>query len=75
MKTDLKRYMCPNVPSNIIYHSQDTEATSVPINRSMGEDVANTHTHTHTHTRTGLLFSHSSTCICNNVDGASIMLS
>ena len=49
MKTDLKRYMCPNVPSNIIYHSQDTEATSVPINRSMGEDVANTHTHTHTH--------------------------
>ena len=34
-----KRYMHPNVCSNVIYNSQDMEATQVPINRQMNEYV------------------------------------
>lgn len=45
----LKKYMHPNVHSNIIYNGQDMDATSVPVNRWMDkEDVAYTHTHKNT---------------------------
>ena len=33
MKTILKRSMHPNVPSSIVYNSQDMETTQVPISR------------------------------------------
>ena len=38
--TNLKRCMHPNVPSSIIYNSQDLETTKVPNCRWMNEDVA-----------------------------------
>ena len=42
---NLERYMHPNVPSSIIYNSQDKEATLVPI-------ITNKHKGTHTNTHT-----------------------
>ena len=43
--------MNPNVHSNIIYDSQDMEATQIPTNRWMDkEDMVHTHRHTYTHT-------------------------
>ena len=45
--TDLKRDMHPYLHSNVIYNSEDTEATKVSTYIWMDkEDVTNTHTHT-----------------------------
>ena len=48
-KTNLKRYMHPNVHSNTIHDRPDIKATSVSINRGMDKDVV--------HTYNGVLFS------------------
>ena len=61
--TNLKRYVYPYVHCSIIYYSQDTEGTSVPINRwANKEDVVCVCAHIHT-PHTGILFSHKKNAI------------
>ena len=64
-RSNLKRYMHPNVHSNSTYNSQDMEATWRSMDRWMDkEDVV--------HIDTGILLSHKKGCnnaICSNKDG------
>ena len=51
--TNLKRYICPNVCSSIIYNCQDMEATQRPIDRRMDKDMIDRQTD-----KDGILLSH-----------------
>ena len=42
-----KRYTHTNVPSSIIYNSQDMEETLMPMDRWMDKEDVCVHTHTH----------------------------
>ena len=69
--TNLKRYMQPNVHSNIIYNCQDMEAIYVSINRGMDKEDE-------VYIINGIVLSHKNNEVLTfstTLDGLSIMLS